>query len=79
MSGPMSASHSSPWNAGQKLDTPKLYRETPHFYFAIKVLHKIGATAPVERMLRDAEIPYEVFDRVEPNPTINQVFNIYIW
>lgn len=38
-----------------------------------QVLHKIGATAPVEQMLKDAGIDYVFFDKVAPNPTIEQV------
>jgi alcohol dehydrogenase len=38
-----------------------------------QVLHKIGATAPVEQMLKDAGIDYVFYDKVAPNPTIEQV------
>ena len=38
-----------------------------------QVLHKIGATKPIEEMLKAAGVEYTMFDKVEPNPTIHQV------
>lgn len=37
------------------------------------MLHKIGATAPIEQMLKDAGIEHVYYDKVAPNPTIEQV------
>jgi hypothetical protein len=49
--------------------------EAGHRETSPQVLHKIGATAPVEQMLKDAGIDYVFFDKVAPNPTIEQVRN----
>jgi len=56
---------------GKELQANKLM--TKALLVTDKVLHKIGATEPVLQMLKDSGIEVEIFDKVAPNPTIEQV------
>ena len=38
-----------------------------------QVLHRVGATKPILKMLQDAGVEFEIYDKILPNPTIQQV------
>ena len=43
------------------------------FLVSDKSLVKAGVTAKVEEELKNAKIPYELYDEIKPNPTIKNV------